>query len=106
MGSLGGGGRYDNLTSIFGLNGVSGVGISLRADRIYDVMQESGSLANILGGTRKGIIFMVLGRAESQARFDFMQQCRAAAIPVDVYPDPCPPSQAESSLLRTSRSLF
>ena len=87
MGSLGGGGRYDNLTSIFGLNGVSGVGISFGADRIYDVMQELGLWPTSLEVPVK-VLFMALDEQSHRHAFDLAQQCRAAGIPVDIYPDP------------------
>jgi histidyl-tRNA synthetase len=87
MGSLGGCGRYDNLTSIFGLNGVSGVGISFGADRIYDVMQELSLWPTSLEVPVK-VLFMALDDQSHRHAFDLAQQCRAAGIPVDVYPDP------------------
>lgn len=87
MGSLGGGGRYDNLTSIFGLNGVSGVGISFGADRIYDVMQELGLWPTSLEVSVK-VLFMALDDQSHRHAFDLAQQCREAGIPVDIYPDP------------------
>ena len=62
MGSICGGGRYDDLTGIFGLKGVSGVGISFGADRIYDVMNELNLFPGMIEATTK-VLFVNFGAA-------------------------------------------
>ena len=57
MGSIGGGGRYDDLTGIFGLKDVSGVGISFGLDRIYLVLEELGLISRNYGGKYRCIVF-------------------------------------------------
>ena len=75
IGSIGGGGRYDNLTDLFGVPNVAGVGISFGVDRIYDVMEELKLFPeNIYNGTK--ILFFNLGDAESKTAFLLMQQLR------------------------------
>ncbi|HXB06966.1 MAG TPA: histidine--tRNA ligase [Puia sp.] len=84
MGSIGGGGRYDDLTGTFGVPGIPGVGISFGVDRIYDVMEELKLFpANVHTGTK--IIFFNLGEAESRAAFALMQQLRDNGIPAELY---------------------
>lgn len=87
IGSIGGGGRYDNLTGLFGVNGISGVGISFGVDRIYDVMEELNLFASELGqGTQ--LLFFNLGEAESKSAYDVMQQLRSTGVRCELYPDP------------------
>jgi histidyl-tRNA synthetase len=75
MGSIGGGGRYDDLTGLFGVPGIPGVGISFGVDRIYDVMEELHLFpADVHVGTQ--VLFFNLGEAESRAAFSLMQQLR------------------------------
>ena len=84
MGSIGGGGRYDDLTGTFGVPGVPGVGISFGVDRIYDVMEELKLFpAGVHTGTK--VLFFNLGEAESRAAFGLMQQLRANNIPAELY---------------------
>ena len=84
MGSIGGGGRYDNLTGLFGVPGIPGVGISFGVDRIYDVMEELQLFPeDVHTGTR--VIFFNLGDAESRAAFALVQQIRAKGIPAELY---------------------
>ncbi len=76
MGSIGGGGRYDDLTGLFGVPNVPGVGISFGVDRIYDVMEELKLFpTEVQVGTK--VLFFNLGEAESKAAFGLMQQLRA-----------------------------
>ncbi|TAH01010.1 MAG: histidine--tRNA ligase, partial [Sphingobacteriales bacterium] len=75
MGSIGGGGRYDDLTGLFGVKGVPGVGISFGVDRIYDVMEELGLMPkDIATGTK--ILFFNLGETESRHCLKLMQVLR------------------------------
>ena len=84
MGSIGGGGRYDDLTGTFGVPGVPGVGISFGVDRIYDVMEELKVFPeNVHTGTR--VLFFNLGEAESKEAFGLLQQLRAKNIPAELY---------------------
>jgi histidyl-tRNA synthetase len=87
MGSIGGGGRYDDLTGTFGVPGIPGVGISFGVDRIYDVMEE-GKLfpADVHTGTK--VLFFNLGKAEAEAAFDLVRQLRNNAIPTELYHEP------------------
>ena len=84
MGSIGGGGRYDDLTGLFGVPNVPGVGISFGVDRIYDVMEELKLFpAEVHTGTQ--VLFFNLGEAESKAAFTLMQQLRSKAISCELY---------------------
>jgi histidyl-tRNA synthetase len=84
MGSIGGGGRYDDLTGTFGVPGIPGVGISFGVDRIYDVMEEAKLFpADVHTGTK--VLFFNLGEAESEAAFEFVQQLRDNDIPTELY---------------------
>jgi histidyl-tRNA synthetase len=79
MGSIGGGGRYDDLTGLFGVPNVPGVGISFGVDRIYDVMEELGLFPEeVQAGTQ--VLFFHLGETESRIAFSLMQQLRASGI--------------------------
>lgn len=86
MGSISGGGRYDNLTGIFGMPGLSGVGISFGADRIYDVLEQ---LALYPADTETGVqlLFINFGEAEAAHCLKLARQTRAAGIATEVYPD-------------------
>ncbi len=84
MGSIGGGGRYDDLTGLFGVPNIPGVGISFGVDRIYDVMDELKLFpAEVQAGTQ--VLFFNLGEAESKAAFGLMQQLRAKNISCEMY---------------------
>ncbi|MBK7561949.1 MAG: histidine--tRNA ligase [Chitinophagaceae bacterium] len=84
IGSIGGGGRYDDLTGLFGVPGIPGVGISFGVDRIYDVMEELNLFpADVHIGTQ--VLFFNLGDAESQAAFGLMQQLRQKNIRCELY---------------------
>ncbi|AVI52215.1 histidine--tRNA ligase [Pukyongia salina] len=87
MGSIGGGGRYDDLTGIFGLKDISGVGISFGLDRIYLVMEELGLFPKtVLEGTRA--LFVNFGEAEAKYAMRAVSALRDEGISVDMYPDP------------------
>lgn len=84
MGSIGGGGRYDDLTGTFGVPGIPGVGVSFGVDRIYDVMEELSLFpADVHTGTR--VLFFNLGDTESRAAFGLLQQLRARGIAAELY---------------------
>ena len=86
IGSITGGGRYDNLTGIFGLPGLSGVGISFGADRIYDVLTQLDLFPQAaVQGTR--LLFLNFGEREATACLAMARQTRAAGIATEVYPD-------------------
>ena len=86
IGSITGGGRYDNLTGIFGLPGLSGVGISFGADRIYDVLNQLDLYpATAASGVR--LLFINFGQCEAARCFALAAQCRRAGISTEVYPD-------------------
>jgi len=86
MGSIGGGGRYDDLTGLFGVPGIPGVGISFGVDRIYDVMEELQLFpADVHTGTQ--VLFFYLGEAESRAAFGLMQQLRDKGVRCELYPE-------------------
>lgn len=86
MGSICGGGRYDNLTGIFGLPGVSGIGVSFGADRIYDVMNELNLFPPQAGGA-VSLLLAHLGEEERDRCLEVAQELRAAGIATEVYPD-------------------
>lgn len=84
IGSIGGGGRYDDLTGLFGVPGVPGVGISFGVDRIYDVLEElNGFPENLAIGTE--VLFFNLGEAEAAYAYSLMQQLRSAGIACELY---------------------
>ena len=85
MGSIGGGGRYDDLTSMFGLKNLSGVGISFGADRIYDVLEELGAFPKNTTESTKVLISNFDGAAEKFA-LPILSQLRAAGIAAELYP--------------------
>lgn len=87
MGSIGGGGRYDDLTGLFGVPDIPGVGISFGVDRIYDVMEELKLFpANVHTGTK--VLFFNLGEAESKKAFELMQQLRSKDIAAELFHEP------------------
>ena len=87
IGSITGGGRYDNLTGIFGLPGVSGVGISFGADRIYDVLTELDLFPKELQSTTQ-VLFATFGTEELRYALGWTKELRAQGIAVEVYPEP------------------
>ncbi|RTY94195.1 histidine--tRNA ligase [Flavobacterium sp. GSN2] len=86
MGSIGGGGRYDDLTGIFGLKNMSGVGISFGLDRIYLVIEELNLFPETVTATSKAL-FINYGDAEAFYGLQAIQKLRAAGIKVELYPD-------------------
>lgn len=86
MGSICGGGRYDDLTGIFGLPGLSGVGISFGADRIYDVMIELQLFPGSIGSTTK-VLFTNFGEREEMFSLSILRNLRAAGINAEIYPE-------------------
>ncbi len=87
MGSIGGGGRYDDLTGLFGVPNIPGVGISFGVDRIYDVMEELNLFPpDVHVGTQ--VLFFNLGEAESKKSFELMQQLRQQDIRCELYHEP------------------
>ena len=86
IGSITGGGRYDNLTGIFGLPGVSGVGISFGADRIYDVMTQLQLFPDNLGRSVQ-VMFVNFGAAEAAESLIYVKALREAGISAELYPD-------------------
>lgn len=86
IGSICGGGRYDDLTGIFGLNNVSGVGISFGADRIYDVMLQSGKFPD-KSISRSKLLFINFGETEVKYCLPLLQQVRESGINAEIYPD-------------------
>ncbi len=88
MGSIGGGGRYDDLTSIFGLKGVSGVGISFGLDRIALVLEDLNLFPENIAQSTTQVLFTNFGPAESLYSYKAMQSLRANGIIAELYPDP------------------
>lgn len=87
IGSICGGGRYDNLTGIFGLEGVSGVGVSFGADRIFDVLSQLELFGDIEAkGTR--ILVLNFGEAEIGYSLKILDLIRKCGISSELYPDP------------------
>ena len=87
MGSITGGGRYDNLTGIFGMPDVSGVGISFGADRIYDVLTELNLYPADLQSTTQ-LLFATFGQEEMRYAIRLASRLREAGLRVEVYPEP------------------
>ena len=86
IGSITGGGRYDNLTGIFGMPGLSGVGISFGADRIYDVLNGLDLYPKeAVNGTR--LLFINFGERETAYCMPVVRACRAAGISTEMFPD-------------------
>ncbi len=86
IGSITGGGRYDNLTGIFGLPGLSGVGISFGADRIYDVLNQLDLYPETVT-TSTQLLFVNFGEAEAAYCMPIIAQARQAGIRCEIYPD-------------------
>lgn len=87
IGSIGGGGRYDDLTGMFGLKGVSGVGVSFGAARIYDVMEELDIFPDSTAeGTQ--LLFVTFDEKALDYAFDALQTVRKAGINAEIYPEP------------------
>lgn len=86
MGSISGGGRYDNLTGIFGMPGMSGVGISFGADRIYDVIDALGLWPDQADAT-VDVVFLNMGPAEALRSMQLIKELREAGISCELYPE-------------------
>ena len=86
IGSICGGGRYDDLTGVFGLKDVSGVGISFGAERIFDVMEKLGRFPGHMQPAAR-IMFVNFGRKETLRTLEVLQSLRQAGIPAEIYPD-------------------
>lgn len=86
IGSITGGGRYDNLTGVFGMSGTSGVGISFGADRIYDVLNTLELYPkDTLASTK--VLFVNFGEKEGAQSLQYVMKLRANGIPAEIYPD-------------------
>jgi histidyl-tRNA synthetase len=86
MGSISGGGRYDNLTGVFGIEGLSGVGISFGIDRIYDVMESLGLFNNVSKSSTK-ILICHFDQKGLEKGLETAQELRRNLIPTELYPD-------------------
>jgi len=86
IGSITGGGRYDNLTGVFGMPGLSGVGISFGADRIYDVMNQLDLYPDEISESVK-VMFVNFGEAEALQSMKYVKELRDAGIAAQLYPD-------------------
>jgi histidyl-tRNA synthetase len=86
IGSISGGGRYDDLTGIFGLKNMSGVGISYGAERIYDVLEELNLFPTEIGTPIKAI-FLNFGENEELYALKGLKQLRDQDIPSEIYPE-------------------
>lgn len=86
MGSITGGGRYDNLTGVFGMDGTSGVGISFGADRIFDVLNTLNLYPEDTCTSTK-VIFMNFGDAEAKASLKYISELRRNGISAEIFPE-------------------
>ena len=86
IGSITGGGRYDNLTGVFGMPGLSGVGISFGADRIYDVLNQLNLYPDEISASVK-VLFINFGKAEARRAEQIIAVLRRAGISAQLYPD-------------------
>lgn len=86
IGSISGGGRYDNLTGVFGMDGMSGVGISFGADRIYDVLNQLDLYPKEAADATQ-LLFVNFGEAEAEYVLPFLFKVREAGIRAEIYPD-------------------
>ncbi|MFA6127404.1 MAG: histidine--tRNA ligase [Bacteroidales bacterium] len=87
IGSICGGGRYDDLTGIFGMPGISGVGVSFGADRIYDVLEQINGFPS-LAQTGTQVLFLNFGNQEVMISLPLANQLRSSGIRCEIYPDP------------------
>lgn len=86
MGSIAGGGRYDELTASFGVPDMPGVGISFGAERIYDVMKDLNLFPDLSGAGTK-VLLVNFGGEDEKASFKLLQTLRANGIASEIYPD-------------------
>jgi histidyl-tRNA synthetase len=84
IGSIGGGGRYDDLTGLFGVPNIPGVGISFGVDRIYDVMEELNLFPETIAQGTK-VLFFNLGEQESKTAYQLLQQLRSKGIASEIF---------------------
>jgi histidyl-tRNA synthetase len=87
IGSIAGGGRYDNLTGVFGLTGVPGVGVSFGADRIFDVLNRLELYPDDAGDGPQ-ILFVCFGAGEEALLLPLLAQLRASGVRAELYPEP------------------
>lgn len=87
IGSISGGGRYDNLTGVFGMPGLSGVGVSFGADRIYDVLLSLDLFPAEAKAPATTVLFANFGDAEAAMSLRLAKQLRGVGVAVEVYPD-------------------
>lgn len=86
IGSIGGGGRYNDLTGLFGVPNIPGVGISFGVDRIYDVLEELNLFPEaVQEGTK--VLFFNLGKEESSAAYKLLQEIRSQGTAAEMYPE-------------------
>jgi len=86
MGSIGGGGRYDDLTGIFGLKDVSGVGISFGLDRIYLVLEELG-LFDAVSLPKPKLLFLNFNKEDNTIQLEAIKTLRNVGVKTEIYPD-------------------
>ncbi len=86
IGSICGGGRYDDLTGVFGQEGLSGVGISFGADRIYDVMMQTGGFPSAVSASTR-LMFVNFGKKEAAACLLLLEKLCKSGISAELYPD-------------------
>ena len=86
IGSISGGGRYDNLTGVFGLENVSGVGVSFGADRIYDVLLQLDAFPETLN-ENTAVLFLNFGLQEQTVALTLLNTMRKAGINAEIYPE-------------------
>lgn len=86
IGSIGGGGRYDDLTGLFGLSGISGVGISFGVDRIYDVLEALNLFPEVVQQSTQ-VLFLQTDKESRSVIFPLLQTLRKAKIAAEIYPD-------------------
>lgn len=86
IGSITGGGRYDNLTGVFGMPGLSGVGISFGADRIYDVMNQLNLYPEEISESVR-VMFVNFGEKEARKSLSYIKALREAGVSAQLYPD-------------------
>ncbi len=86
MGSIGGGGRYDDLTGLFGVEGLSGVGISFGVDRIYDIMEELELFPEMVAQSTQ-VLFLQVEPDSVSSIYSLLKQLREENIPAEIYPD-------------------
>ncbi|MEM1328145.1 MAG: histidine--tRNA ligase [Bacteroidota bacterium] len=87
MGSIGGGGRYDDLTGVFGMKDMSGVGVSFGAERIYDVLEELNLYPETVAQNLK-VVILTFDKVTFRYGFKILQQLRTAGIAAELYPEP------------------